>query len=723
MRLALAIFALVASQAAWSKSAIDIFPAEGRHNHGSCIVECPNGDLLACWYRGSGERRADDCEIVGARLTKGSKKWSKVFSMADTPDLPDTNPCMMVDSRKRLHLYWPTILDNNWESALLKVRSATDFGKGDTAPKFSAAEVIHLKPGTDFSAIVHRELDPAWAPVVRAASSSGAGLLSAARAKLLARADDKLSTRLGWMPRVHPTELPDGRILLPLYSDGFDFSLIAFSDNAGKSWKCSAPIVGAGNVQPSIVRRKNGDLVAYFRDNGREPARVIVSLSLDRGETWSRPADTEVTDTGAGVEAIVLRSGRWLLVNNDTHFGRHRLAISISDNEGASWPLVYYVENSAPGKGSFSYPSFIQSRNGQIHLTYSAGGQGTGETIRHVTLAEEEIVSSAVPRIPLKLGAESIVASEFVYERAPFPSCHASTIATNGSEVLAAWFGGTAESNPDVGIWFARRGAAGWSAPVELANGIEPDGKRYPCWNPVLFQAPAGPLLLFYKVGPNPRQWWGMVIRSTDGGGTWSKPTRLPDGILGPIKNKPIITATGDLLSPSSTEHDGWRTHTEWSSDLGATWQKSHVINKGDDFGIIQPSFLTLADGRLRMLCRSRQGVAVQSDSSDGGKTWSTPVRTPLLNPNSGLDAVTLKDGRHLLVYNPVKAGRTPLRVALSTDGTNWHDVVTLEDEPGEYSYPAIHEAADGVVHITYTWKRLKVRYVTLDTRRLVVVD
>lgn len=307
-----------------------------------------------------------------------------------------------------------------------------------------------------------------------------------------------------------------------------------------------------------------------------------------------------------------------------------------------------------------------------------------------------------------------LVLQEFVYDDVPFPQCHASTIADTPQGLVAAWFGGTRERNPDVGIWIARRGKAGWSKVVEVANGVQSKELRHPCWNPVLFQPPKGPLLLFYKVGPNPRTWWGMLITSQDGGKTWSKPQRLPDGIAGPIKNKPVLLADGTLLCGSSTEDVGWRVHMESTKDFGKTWSRSGVLNDGKTFGAIQPTIIQHGKA-IKLLCRSRQGQIVESTSRDGGKTWSKLAATSLPNPNSGIDAVTLKDGRSLLVYNHTKRGRSPLNVAVSVDGNDWTSSVVLEDQPGEYSYPAIIQSADGLVHITYTWKRQRVKHVVLD--------
>jgi predicted neuraminidase len=316
--------------------------------------------------------------------------------------------------------------------------------------------------------------------------------------------------------------------------------------------------------------------------------------------------------------------------------------------------------------------------------------------------------------------APAVVSSEFLYETAPFPQCHASTLAETPTGLVAAWFGGTHEKNPDVGIWFSRHVAGAWTAPVEVADGVQNDQLRHPCWNPVLFQVPDGPLLLFYKVGPSPSTWWGMLIRSQDDGLTWSPPQRLPDSIAGPIKNKPELLADGRLLSGSSTEDQGWRVHMEWTSDQGKTWQRTAVLNDGQKVHAIQPTILRHGDSTLQILCRSRgTGRILQAWSQDGGKTWSDLTDLDLPNPNSGIDAVTLRDGRHLLVYNHTPRGRSPLNVAMSRDGKKWRPVAVLEDTPGEYSYPAIIQTADGKVHISYTWKRQRIKHVVLDPEQL----
>lgn len=322
----------------------------------------------------------------------------------------------------------------------------------------------------------------------------------------------------------------------------------------------------------------------------------------------------------------------------------------------------------------------------------------------------------------------AIVASEFIFETAPFASAHASTIVETRDGLVVAWFGGTREGADDVGIWMSRQVRGAWTAPVEVATGVQSEGTRYPCWNPVLTEMPDHRLSLFYKVGPSPQRWWGVVRSSSDNGRTWSDARRLPDGILGPIKNKPTRLADGTIISPSSTESperpSTWRVHFERSTDGGQTWTNvspapaapgpaTNVIDA------IQPSILVHEDGRLQAVGRTRSQRIFETWSSDHGSTWSPLGLTILPNPNSGIDAVTLADHRHLVVYNHTASGRTPLNVAVSRDGKTWQAALVLEHEPGEYSYPAVVQTLDGRVHVTYTWRRLRIKHVTLDPSRL----
>jgi predicted neuraminidase len=346
-----------------------IFPLEHWHNHASMIVELPGGDLFVCWFHGSGERTADDVVVQGARRRKGSASWSAPFLLADTVGYPDTNPTMFLDPKRRLWLMWPTILANEWHTALMKYKVAASYG-GDGAPRWEVSEVLHVTPGDEFAASVNREIEriTGTAPT----DERRRGDLN----RLQKNAADKLYRRLGWMTRAHPYVLDGTRLIVPLYSDGFSFSLMAITDDWGATWKTSLPLVGAGNIQPSLARKKDGTLVAYMRDNGPAPKRLMISRSTDRGETWSPVEDTELPNPGAGAEVLALGNGNWVLIYNDLERGRYRLAVSLSDDEGRTWRWTRHlerdVESNDEGRlGQYHYPSIIQAADGTLHATYS----------------------------------------------------------------------------------------------------------------------------------------------------------------------------------------------------------------------------------------------------------------------------------------------------------------------------------------------------------------
>ena len=319
-------------------------------------------------------------------------------------------------------------------------------------------------------------------------------------------------------------------------------------------------------------------------------------------------------------------------------------------------------------------------------------------------------------------GDGCIVKSEFIFlaEDVPFPSCHASTVVQIDDGLLAAWFGGTAEKNRDVGIWLSRYIEGNWSKPVEVANGIQHKDKRYPCWNPVLYNT-GKKILLFFKVGPSPSEWWGELMTSEDNGITWSQACRLPEDITGPVKNKPLKLDDGYLICPSSIENDGWKVHMEFTPDDGLTWERTPPLNS-DDISTIQPTILLHTDGSLQILCRSTMSGILSSRSIDNGRTWSDLIPTGLPNPNAGIDALTLDDNRHLLVYNHLERGRNILNMAVSDNGTDWEAVLLLENDitGTEYSYPAVIQTDDNLVHITYTWNRKMIKHVVIDPSKII---
>lgn len=370
---------------------------------------------------------------------------------------------------------------------------------------------------------------------------------------------------------------------------------------------------------------------------------------------------------------------------------------------------------------------------------------------------------------------DAVLASEFIFDAAPFPSCHSATLCETDDGLLAAYFGGTHERHPDVEIYLSRRKDGRWGDPTAVADGVLPGGlPRQPTWNPVLFQPTNGPLMLFYKVGPSPKDWWGMVKTSDDHGHTWSDAVRLPDGIYGPIKNKPVELPDGTIVSPCSVEKiedadddglraakaakgeeqavgsekakstpnsaplpvpprrpgpAGWFVYFEISTDGGRSWAATDeiraVASPGSDDAIraIQPSILVHSPTHLRAIGRTKSKRMFSVESHDAGRTWGPLSLLDLPNCNSGTDAVTLADGRYLVVYNhsDTEKVRYPLNVAISHDAQNWKATAVLDaDPPGQYSYPAVIQGRDGTVHIAYTWKRQKMKYVALDPSRLV---
>ena len=384
---------LFAATAALSAPAIEeeyIFPHNDKHNHGSSIVETAEGDLIAAWFHGTGERTADDVMVQGARRNAGETAWSEPFVMADTPNLPDCNPVLFIDAEGKLWMFWVAIQANEWGSALLMSRSSTDYN-GDGAPVWNWQAPIHTDPKNIIEPFkkVLKDAETALAPVF------------AVRPELKKEIeygwtaiDDKLTRRLGWMTRTRPLLLANGRILLGLYSDVFNCSLAAYSDDNGATWQCSEPILDPranmiGNVQPGFVQRANGEVVSYMRDNGI-PNYVRTSVSKDNGETWSGVDMLPIRESGASVASLGLKSGMWVMLVNDLIDGRHRLTAYLSEDEGANWKWSRALEDVEKEKGSFSYPCLVQGADGKIHGTYSHKKDGIeGSAIKHVAFDEE----------------------------------------------------------------------------------------------------------------------------------------------------------------------------------------------------------------------------------------------------------------------------------------------------------------------------------------------
>lgn len=403
-----------------------IIPLTQQHVHGSTIVELPNGDLLAAWFQGSGERWADDVAIMGSRLKAGAKQWNEPFVMADVPGFPDINPILFIDPQERLWLMWYTVLANQWETSLPKYRISENYTTQEGSPEWAWQEVLHVKPGDPaergiqpgdrFVTSIERQIKGYSEYVIKTTKVSekvARGIVDRWAEDLLAKARGEnmmrggrlydangVATsrkmgypyfrRVGWQTRNKATIVDKERIIVPLYSDGFSFSLMAITDDFGKTWQFSEPLVGAGNIQASVIEKVDGTLVAYMRDNGPPPQRIQISTSKDKGLTWSMVKDSDLPNPGSAVDVIRLHNGHWLLACNDTQRGRHSLAVMISTDEGETWPHKRHVERDMRDIAiatRSAYPSVVQGHDGTLHMVFSYHHKdrknGPDETIKY----------------------------------------------------------------------------------------------------------------------------------------------------------------------------------------------------------------------------------------------------------------------------------------------------------------------------------------------------
>lgn len=416
-----------------------IFPLQNQHCHGSTIVELPNRDLLVAWFQGSGERTADDVAVMGARMDHRTGTWSKPFIMADTPDFPDINPVLFMDNQSRLWLVWYTVLAYQWESSVLKYRISEDFVQKDGPPVWLWQDMIHVKPdgsvpegigrNDNFVRTLEKKYDDYHTTLVSEGyiREDGSGTiteemwqtarrhyLDIARGLNLVKngtdVDDlgekvnvqlgyPLMRRIGWQTRNKPL-ITGNTILLPLYSDGFDFSLVAATDDYGKTWYFSEPIVGAGNVQPALAPGSDSTITAYMRDNGPAPKRLMKSISTDRGKSWSTVSDTDIPNPGTAADVVVLKSGNRVIAHNDIEEGRHRLSVWLSKDEGKTWPYRKTLVDGLPGSETRGhYPAIIQGNDGRIHVSFTnqvpgPDGQQPLKTIAHACFTEEWLMSN-----------------------------------------------------------------------------------------------------------------------------------------------------------------------------------------------------------------------------------------------------------------------------------------------------------------------------------------
>jgi len=412
----------------------NIFPFQLQHCHGSSIIELPNKDLLVAWFQGSGERTADDVAIKGSRYNHKTQRWGEPFILADVPDFPDINPVLFIDEKSRLWLVWYTVMAYQWETSILKYRISDDYMQASGTPVWNWQDMIHIKPDGNapdgigkndaYVKTLQRKFDDYYQYLDSSGHFKSGAItkekwdtarihyLDIARGTNLVRngtdineKDEKIKTqlgyplmrRIGWQTRNKPLMIGN-RILLPLYSDGFDFSMIAITDNWGDSWQFSEPIVGAGAIQPTLALGRDSSVIAFMRDNGPPPKRLMKSISHDRGKTWSTVKDSDIPNPGTAADVVVLKSGNWIIVHNDIEEGRHRLSVWLSKDEGKTWPHRKMLVNAKPGSEVRGhYPAIIQSTDGKIHISYTnqiAGSEGkpAEKNIAHASFFEKWIM-------------------------------------------------------------------------------------------------------------------------------------------------------------------------------------------------------------------------------------------------------------------------------------------------------------------------------------------
>ena len=545
--------------------------------------------------------------------------------------------------------------------------------------------------------------------------------------------------------RAKPVELPLHGVLLcgsSTENDGWRVHM-EMTKTLGRTWKRTKALNDGKDfaaIQPTILPYDDGRIQILCRSDGH----IRESWSTDSGISWSPLVPCILPNPSAGIDAVKLKDGRHLLVYNHSSRGRSKLNVAVTE-DGKHWKAALKLEDGTTIgglKAHGAYPAAILGSDGLVHVTYT----WTRGRINYVVIDPNKLVLREMPdgkwpqdkqpdeKVKVTedevLGQAGLLKSEFVFHGTDFTECHSPTVVETGRGITIGWMSGKHEKHYDVGVWYSRRAGEVWTEPKEIVRASKADGETSRVWNPSMFEPKEGPLLLFYRVGPSPKNWWGMIMRSEDGGGKWSEPQRLPDGILGPIKNKPVQLADGTLLCGSSTEDKGWRIHTERSSDLGRTWMKTGPIEDAGGFSAIQPAVLFHGDGKLQILCRAAKKRKIATAwSSDNGLSWTGLSQIHLPNASAGIDAVTLKDGRHLLVYNHTnrwQSGpdqrRERLNVAVSDDGIKWKAALLLEHTLlGEFAYPAVIQSSDGKVHIVYSWNRRKLKHVLVDPNKLVL--
>ncbi|MEX2403951.1 MAG: exo-alpha-sialidase [Balneolales bacterium] len=744
----------------------EIFEPVDSHVHGSSIVELPNGELMAAWFEGSGERWADDVSIRGARYNTEKKSWGEPFELADTPGFPDINPVLFLDRDERLWLAWYTVLANQWETSLPKYRFSTNY-MGEGPPEWDWQEVLHVKPGDN----TERGMQPddRYVKAVKNKTAEYRDYLERIESfvegdetvygslawfderveEMIYRAEGRhlvrsgriyeedgtytsndlgypLMRRIGWQTYNKPVFLDDGRMILPLYSDGFWNSLMAITDDGGKTWSFSEPIIGIMNIQAAIAETQNGELVSYMRDNGPPPKRMHTSRSTDGGQTWSPVRYAELPNPGSGLDLVTLENGNWLIVYNDTEKGRHSLAVSISEDEGETWSWTRRIELELGDNATTShYPSVIQAGDGTIHVAYSHHYQV--EKGNHRTIKWAQFNTAWV-----KEGADGFAERQDLFgpsspdsNDVPNSPHVASLVELSDGDILYS-FNAQHEEAPEVetkwGIRPATRaylsrlesGQEEWTKPSVLARDDEVDIHNTVLWND------EDTFYMFYTTleGLGHEDSTLDLIISKDDGETWSQPRSIRNEWGWMFGTKPIKLSNGEVMIPVYKESSPNGVGFILSGDGFESWEI--YPSDADDWPKpgIMAAVVELAPGHLLAYLRN-SGEILEIRSFDYGRTWSGPEETSLPNPYSRLAMIKLDSGNLVMAHNPTsQSPRTPLRLSLSTDdGETWPYWVDVETNlESRYDYPYLVQASDGKIHLGYTHNnKASMRHIVFD--------
>ncbi len=741
----------------------EIFEPIDLHTHGASVVELPNGDLLSTWFEGSGERWADDVRIRGARFRSEEGIWSKPFEMADTPGFPDINPVLFIDGKERLWLFWYTVQANLWETSLPKYRISSNYME-EGPPEWDWQDVLHVKPGDKtergiqpgdrFVESVKRKAEEYTAYLEKINSFVDddeevrgsrdwwnlrvESMLDRAKGKHLNRSgrlyheDGSYTTqdmgyplmrRIGWQTYNKPVILDDGRMILPLYSDGFWNSLMAITDDWGETWAFSEPLIGNSNIQAAIGKKADGDLVAYMRDNGPPPKRMHFSSSSDRGETWSPVTYSELPNPGSGCDMVTLDNGEWLIVYNNTESGRHSLTAAISENEGETWSWTRNIEFD-PGENATTshYPSVILADDGTIHVVYSHFYQvpeGNHRTIKWAQFNREWV----------KEGEAGFALRQDLFDSGssgrPEGSHAASLIELPDGDILFSFNAKQMEApivetkwgkRPATRAYLSRleSGSEHWTEPAVLGRDDLVDIHNTILWYD------EDTLYMFYTrlEGMGHEDSTLDLITSQDNGQTWSQPRTLREEWGWMFGTNPLRMSNGEVMIPVYKENSPNGVGFFISDDGFETW-KIHPSDT-DDWPApgLMAAVVELQPGQLLAYLRG-SGRALEIRSTDYGRTWSQPTKTNMPNPWSRISMIKLNSGHLLMAHNPTpNSPRTPLRLSLSRDeGETWPWWVDVETNlEGRYDYPYLLQASDGNIHLGYSHNNKEtMRHIVFD--------